>query len=133
MPILANGSVNFTHQPRFLFGDNTILFNVHFDSCVETHVEVCHKHQRETTYEKSTPIRKQEFEVRQNQKDRDHIVTKAIFTREEIKELSGDQAPVFSASTHTIVTRLPEYLFMGDSPCNACNRNSQDKKPEYLS
>src|SRR5579862_1348447 len=59
-------------------------------------------------------------------------MAEAIFAGEQVKELASHNASRLAAFSLTILPGFAKYFFVGYSPCDAGNRNCQQKKPHDL-
>ena len=67
-----------------------------------------------------------------DEKEYGHIMTEAILTGKEVEKFPNQQKFIFLALSYTKFSRLAEYLFMSNSPCNTGNRDGQYKKINNL-
>jgi len=105
---------------------NMLVLNFQSQAVVNAHVLVGNPHQREKRNQISAPIRKQEFETGNQQKQGCDIVAEAVFAGEDVKELTSHKPA-------TVLLRLAELLqftkncFMSHGPRRRSNRYCQKK------
>jgi len=57
-------------------------------------------------------------------------MAEAIFTREKIEKLAGENVPGFLTPFYTVLMRLSKDLLMSNCPCDACDWYWQYQQPE---
>ena len=61
-----------------------------------------------------------------------YVMAKTIFTSKYVKELSQQQVFIPPAIPQAILSWFLKYFFVSNGPGNAGNRDSKDKKIDYL-
>ena len=70
--------------------------------------------------------------MRDDKKQRRHIMAEAIFASKEIKEFTARKRDCAFRLFLAIVARLAKYFFMSYGPCDTGDRNGQNKQPRKL-
>jgi hypothetical protein len=82
-------------------------------------------HYREPADQIAPPIGEQQLVLHDRDKDRRDIVTEAILTREQVKELSLIPTPASLAAAFTVLTRFAKYFLVRYGPGDAGHRYRQ--------
>src|SRR5579862_3101371 len=108
------------------------MLDVEAEPVVDAHILVCHPYEREEGDHITPPILEQHPESRKYKDQRRYVMAKAVFTSKKVKKLAPKKTFCPGALALAILSRLAKYLFMGNGPRDASNRNTQHQKPRKL-
>lgn len=111
---------------------DAVFFHAQFDFPKRANIEVRHKHQREQRHQVTAPVVVQQLVARDEQKEQGHVMTEAVFTGEEVKELAAEHAGMPVTLADTVFTRLTKHLFVSHCPGDAGDGDGQHEQPNHL-
>ena len=104
------------------------VLDVEAQAVEETHVDIGNPDEGEPGDEIAAPAFVEHLKARDYQKKGGDVVAEAVFAREEVKEFARDEAAAVLALVFAPVARFAEDLFMGDGPCDACDRKGKNEE-----
>lgn len=111
---------------------DAFVFDVQSDAGVAIHVNVSHPNQGKGANQVSSPVVIEQFEAGdEKEKERD-VVAEAVFTGEQIEELSLQHFVAGFTFVLAPVTRFAKHFFVCNRPGYARNRNCQDEEEREL-
>jgi hypothetical protein len=109
-----------------LLRDREILgLDLESQPVVCTHIDIRDPHQRKLRNHEASPSRIEHLELRQDQKQRCHIMAEAILAGEQVEELPLVELLAVLASVLAELARLPENFLMRNRPRDTGDRQTQ--------
>jgi hypothetical protein len=129
---MVNLTLHLLRSFLFPLRNDSLLLDIDADKSVYAHIQVSDPHQCETGDNIPPPVGHQQLKVREHQKKNGYVVAEAVFACEKVEEFSHDNRLALPRFSNTVFMRLLEDFFMGNSPCNTSDGNSQYEKPSDL-
>ena len=96
------------------------------------HIDVRHPHQGEACDQVSPPVVEQQTIASHQQDDGCDVMAEAVFTREDVEELSRDEPTARLAPRQTPLARFTEDFFVRDGPRNARDWKGENEENHAL-
>lgn len=109
-----------------------LVLEVQAQPVVDADIEVADPDQGKQRDQIAAPVRKQQLEARDGEKDRGHVVAKAIFAGEQVEELPLQNRAAGLAFGSAVLLHLAKDGFMRDGPRNRGNRQREHEEYEDL-